>query len=412
MNLPIILPKDLTGPHANPVAVFVESYIRLTQGQGYRAATLRGHLYLIADFGRWLARTHHDVRDIDERVVKHFLRCRFGHKLPANGARPVFRRLLGLIRLADVASAEKPVTPSPAESLIERYRRYLLDELGLAPSTVVGYQWYIRKFLVRQYGGGPVKLRRLQLKDAIRFIREVGREHHGPRHTQLLVAALRSFVRFLYHHGEIGRDFAPAIPNVPHWTLAGLPKYISAEAVQRVLDQCERQTPLGRRNYAMLLLLARLGLRGGEVLRLNLEDLDWESAQITIRATKGPGWTRLPLPPDAAKAIADYLRHDRPSCESRRVFLRAHAPHRGLFANSAIQLAVRTGLKRAGVTAPRMGAHLFRHSLATTMLKQGSSLEDIGQLLRHRSPDTTTLYAKVDLNALRPLALPWPGGVR
>jgi site-specific recombinase XerD len=383
----------------------------LIQRQGYRAATVRLHLQLIASLNRWLIRTHRDLRDLDERVLRRFLHNRFGDRPPTNGAPHVLRRLLGLIRAAGAAAAEKPLSPSPAERLIDNYRRYLVAELGLAPSTVTGYEWHIRKFLLGQYGSGQINLHRLQLQDAIRFIREVG-GHNGPRHTQLLVAALRSFLRFLYHRGEIKNDLAPAIPNVPHWTLASLPKYLSTEAVQCVLSRCERHTPLGRRNYAILLLLARLGLRGGEVLRLNLEDIDWEAARITIRATKGPGWAQLPLPADAAKAIADYLRRDRPSCGSRRVFLRVRAPYTGLSATQAIIFAVRTALKRTGITAPRMGAHLFRHSLATGMLRQGASLEEIGQLLRHRSPNTTAVYAKVDLNTLRPLALAWPGGVR
>ena len=411
MNPPFAIPRDLAGPHAGPLAAYVEPYATLIQGQGYRSATLRLHLQLIANFNRWLVRTHRNLYDVDESVLRRFLRSRFGNRPPANGAPHVLRRLIGLIRATTAVFAERPLLPSPADRLISEYRRYLLDELGLVSATVVGYEWHIRKFLLRQYGAGQIDLRRLQIQDAIRFIREVG-GRSGPRHTQLLVAALRSFLRFLYHRGEISNDLAPAIPNIPHWTLACLPKYISAEAVQRVLSQCERRTPLGRWNYAVLLLLARLGLRGGEVLRLNLDDIDWEASRITIRATKGPGWAQLPLPADAAKAIADYLRRGRPSCDSRRVFLRARAPHAAGFTSSAIHFAVRTALKRAGVTAPRMGAHLFRHSLATSMLKQGASLEEIGQLLRHRSANTTAVYAKVDLNALRPLALSWPGGVR
>jgi len=411
MNLPFVIPKSLAGSHDGPLAAYVESYAALLHSRGYRPATLRLHLQLIARFNRWLARTHRDARDVDERVMRCFLRSRFGSKPPPNGAPHVLRRLLELMRAAGAAAVEKALPPVPAERLVEHYRRYLLAELGLAPSTVTGYEWHVRKFLFRQYGNGKICLRRCQLQDAIRFIREVG-SRSGLRHTQLLVAALRSFFRFLFHRGEIDRDLAPAIPNVPHWTLASLPKYLSAETVERVLSRCERHTPLERRNYAMLSLLARLGLRGREVLHLALEDIDWEASQITIRASKGPGWTRLPLPADTAKAIADYLHQGRPSCDSRRVFVRARAPHSGGLTNSALIFAVRTALKRAGVSAPRMGAHLFRHSLATSMLRQGCSLEEIGQLLRHRSPNTTMVYAKVDLNTLRPLALPWPGGVR
>jgi integrase/recombinase XerD len=171
------------------------------------------------------------------------------------------------------------------QCLIENYRRHLLDDQGLAQSTVVNYAWHVQKFLGEQFGRGAVNLVGLQAQDAIRFIRQTAR-HHSIRHAQLLVAALRSFFRFLHYQGKIETDLAPALPNVANWTLSSLPKYISADAVQRVLDKCDRQTALGRRDYAVLLLLARLGMRGGEVLRLNLEDVDWQNACIIVRARK------------------------------------------------------------------------------------------------------------------------------
>ena len=178
-----------------------------------------------------------------------------------------------------------------------------------------------------------------------------------------------------------------------------------------MLDCSERNTAVGRRNYAILLLLARLGLRACEVVALNLEDIDWENARITIRA-KGGRWNQLPLPTDVGEALALYLRHARPSCPCRRVFIRDRAPRRGFAGSQAICPVVRRAIQRAGVESARKGAHLFRHSLATSMIRQGASLDEIGELLRHRSPNTTAIYAKVDLPALRSLALPWPGGGR
>jgi len=181
--------------------------------------------------------------------------------------------------------------------------------------------------------------------------------------------------------------------------------------VQRVLRHNDCRTPVGRRNYAILQLLARLGLRACEVVALNLEDIDWENARITIRS-KGGRWAQLPLPNDVGKALAAYLRYGRPCCPCRRVFIRDRAPRMG-FANSiAVSTLVMRALKRAGVDSARKGAHLFRHSLATDMIRRGASLDEIGELLRHQSPNTTAIYAKVDLPALRPLALPWPGGAR
>ena len=201
-----------------------------------------------------------------------------------------------------------------------------------------------------------------------------------------------------------------AIPAIARWSLAEVPVYLPAETVERVLARCGRSTPGGRRDYAILTLLARLGLRGGEVLRLELEDLDWESGRIAIRSSKNGQAARLPLPADAGAAIAEYLRRDRPRCDSRRVFLRLSAPHVGFSGSPAISLVVAKALDRAGVTPVRKGAHVFRHSLATAMLGRGASLQEIGQILRHRSLKSTAIYAKVDLEALRGIALPWPGG--
>jgi len=227
----------------------------------------------------------------------------------------------------------------------------------------------------------------------------------------LLVTALRSFLRYLRHQGKVATDLAACVPTVARWSFATLPKFLPAGTVQRVLDRSNRRTPIGRRDYAILFLLARLGLRACEIVALNLEDIDWEKARITIRS-KGGRWAQLPLPTDVGEALALYLRHGRPSCSCRRVFIRDRAPRIG-FANSiAVSTLVMRALERAGVDSARKGAHLFRHSLARDMIRQGASLDEIGELLRHQSPNTTAIYAKVDLPALRPLALPWPGGDR
>ena len=181
--------------------------------------------------------------------------------------------------------------------------------------------------------------------------------------------------------------------------------------MRQVLDHCDRSTSVGRRDYAILLLLARLGLRAGEVVRLNLEDIDWENARITV-CGKGGKWAQFPLPTDVARAIARYLRHDRPRCASRRVFLRSKAPIGGFNRGAAISSLVKEDLAKAGVVSARKGAHLLRHSLAMDMLRRGASFDEIGEVLRHKCSKSTAIYAKIDLQSLRTLALPWPGGVR
>ena len=233
----------------------------------------------------------------------------------------------------------------------------------------------------------------------------------SPGRAKLLVTALRSFLRYLRHQGEISINLSECVPPVAAWSFSAVPKFLPAGTVQRVLDQCERDTPDAKRNYAVLLLLARLGLRACEIVALSLDDIDWDNGRITIRC-KGGRWAQLPLPADAGEAIAIYLRTGRPRCVCRHVFLRHRAPLRGFGDSITVSTIVRRALIRAGIDSARKGTHLFRHTLATDLLREGASLDEIGPLLRHRSPNTTAVYAKVDLTALRTLALPWPGGER
>lgn len=226
-----------------------------------------------------------------------------------------------------------------------------------------------------------------------------------------MTSALRSFLKYAQYTGEVTLDLAAAVPVVPNWLMPSIPRAIPAEQVRELLDSISRQTGLGRRNYAILLLLARLGLRAGEVALLELDDIDWNTGTISVLGKNGLR-NDLPLPADVGKAIAAYLQDGRPSSTSRRVFLRTRGPIRGFRDANAVGTIVRSSLKRAGIDSPTFGAHQFRHGLATNMLRQGASLGEIGDVLGHQHPQTTMIYTKVDLEALRTLALPWPGGVQ
>ena len=193
--------------------------------------------------------------------------------------------------------------------------------------------------------------------------------------------------------------------------MPSIPRGIAPDQVRQLLRQLDRSTAVGRRDYAILLLLARLGLRASEVVTLELEDIDWKAARLSVHGKSGRR-SQLPLPQEVGEAIVAYLRRGRPRSDCRRVFLRAKAPVRGLLGPSAISTVVRHALMRTGIDAPTRGAHQFRHGLATEMLRRGASLGEIGELLGHRSPETTKIYTKVDIDALRTLALSWPGGVR
>ena len=304
----------------------------------------------------------------------------------------------------------KAVHSSQLEQLIGAYERFLLEERNLSPNSIAHLRLFARRFLTEKFGNGLLKLSIIRAPDVTAFIQRHAHDH-GPFCAKHLVGATRSFLRYLHYKGLIDADLSLAVPKVARWRLSTLPKHLPAAQVRQVLRRCDRSTALGRRDYAILLLLARLGLRAGEVVRLRLEDIDWDNARITV-CGKGGRWAQLPLPADVARAIARYLRHGRPRCACRRLFIRDYAPIEGFRRAGSIAMIVKRALGNAGVVSARKGAHLLRHSLATEMLRKRASLDEIGEVLRHKSSDTTAIYAKVDLDSLRALALPWPGGAR
>jgi site-specific recombinase XerC len=271
---------------------------------------------------------------------------------------------------------------------------------------LINYVPTVRSFLTERFKRRTLRLEQVRPHDLHRFILREARRLSRSR-AKLTITALRSFLRFLLQRGKIKVDLAAGLPSVAGWRLSHLPKSLPPEQVKRLLDCCDRSTPSGQRDYAILLLLARLGLRGGEVRALTLSDLDWEGGEIVIRG-KGQRLDRLPLPEDVGKAVANYLRHARPVCSTRTLFIGLRAPLRGL-GQTAICCIVRRVLARAGLNPDLKGAHLLRRSLATDMLRKGATLREIGQLLRHVHPTTTQIYAKVDIEAQRGIALPWMG---
>jgi site-specific recombinase XerD len=310
-----------------------------------------------------------------------------------------------------IRSKKVPAPPqTPVEREVHAFEAYLRHERMLAEATITYYVTFTREFLADRFGRGRVTLARLRAGDVVRFVQRRALRLHVKRAKQL-TTALRAFLHYGRYRGDITQDLVAAVPSVANWSMSSIPRAISATSVRQLLASINRHTARGRRDYAILLLLARLGLRASEVAFLELADLNWEGGQVTVRGKRGVR-AALPVPADVGAAIAAYLRHGRPRSACRRVFLRARAPIHGFAGPSAIACVVRDALERAGVSAPTKGAHQFRHGLATQMLRRGASLTEIGEVLRHQSPETTTIYAKVDLDALRTLALPWPGGAR
>jgi len=387
----------------------LDAYAAGVAEQGYAHHSIRQQIVVIADFSRWLKRKQIDAQALNSEVVDRFLRLRRRQQRVRRGDPKALQRLLAMLRQTGVVKPDKPPVADNARSRItSEFRRYLLQECGRSPATLLNYVPVIEEFLSERFHDRTPNLAMLRAADVTGFVMRHAR-HLSPVRAKLMATALRSFFRYLRHRGAIATDLAGCVPTVPNWSLSTLPRFLPAATVERILERCDRKTSVGRRNHAILLLLARLGVRAGEVVGLNLDDIDWSTGQITIRG-KGGKSAQLPLAADVGAALAAYLRHDRPQSATRSVFLRHRAPLVGFGNSSTISSLVRRALKHAGVESVHTGAHVLRHSLATSLLQQGGSLDEIGELLRHQSPNTTTIYAKVDVTALHTLALPWPGG--
>ena len=395
-----------------PFSEHITGYADLLSQQGYSDYCSWTKIRLVGEFGCWLDRKHVRIVMLDEHQVDVFLRTWLSKKRFRKGERATLTLLLKHLRRKAVIPARLEKTcQSPADLIEQDYRRYLLDERNLVWGTVEGYIAIVRRFLSHIFPEGNVELDKLCPECIAKFVLHDSNSR-GRRACQLATTALRSLLRFLFQKGELPTNLAPSVPTVAGWRLSELPHYLEPAQVEKVLKCCDRDRKVGKRNYAILLLLARLGLRAGEVAQLSLEDIDWGAGELRIQG-KGGRIDRLPLPQSVGEAIADYLLKARPDCSSRRVFVYIRAPHKGFTCPpNGICCLVRRALERAQLNPPHKGAHVLRHSLATEMLGNGASLTQIGRVLRHRQIQTTEIYAKVNLDALRKLAQPWPGGVQ
>lgn len=406
--------KTQCGFHDRPFGCFLDDYATQLKDRGYVSTTIYQYVWIATDWCRWLRRSKSRASNLNSRGIKNYLLHRHRTHCPTRLDHPALEGFLSFLHEKGIAHKDvMPVVMTPLRKEVQAFQHYLNQERRLRLSTQGGYLVFIRRFLTEQFGRGPVRYDRLCVTTVTDFVRR-----HAPKLSQggkpVLLTALRVFLRYLRYRDLIVTDLAACVPRVANWRLSSLPKFIPSKDVQKLLRSCDYSTPRGSRNYAILLILARLGLRVGEVLSLQLEDICWGTGELLIRS-KGGRMDRMPLPHDVGQAIAAYLKKGRPRCSSRHLFIRALAPHRPLSARSAaLSKMVHRALDRAGIQAPtpRRGAHLLRHSLATSMLQNGASLPEIAQILRHRRLDTTALYAKVDDRALSTVARPWPGGAR
>lgn len=389
---------------AGPLGPHAASFRRELEEQGYTPNATCDQLRLMAHLSRWVVAHKVDLVQLDDAQIDRFLaaRRRQGYTLwlskKATAPMLAHLRALGVVPGPEVSA---PTTP--AEAALAEYRDYLLDERGLAAGTVVSYTATARAFFVWA-GEGALRLDRLGASDVIDFVRTRcdGRRVGSAKDV---ACGTRALLRYLFVSGAIDAELAVVVPTVAGWKMASLPTFLTREQVDQLLGSCDRRTTFGRRDYAVLVLLARMGLRAGEIAGLALSDIDWRAGEIVVRG-KARRQERLPLPVEVGEALAGWLKRGRPRCACPEVVTRVRAPHRRL-SSSGISAIVAAACKRAGL--PVVRAHRLRHSAATEMLQAGADLLEVGQVLRHQSVLTTAIYAKVDRKVLSTLAVPWPG---
>ena len=390
---------------SGPLAPFAAGYESWLRSRAYSPSAAANRVYQFDQLSRWLQREGLGVGELTGEQAERFAAARRAAGL-ATWAAPRSAMLpVGYLRgLGAPPPPVLVVAQGPLQELLADYRRYLSVERGLSDHTVFdAYEPAARLFLTAVGANRHVNLDQLCAAQVTSFLAKEcpKRSVSGARD---LVCALRSLLRYLHVAGLIEAPLVWAVPSVADLRDRSLPRGLEPAAVRRLLASCDRRRLVGRRDYAILLLLSRLGLRAGEVAGMRLDDVDWRRGELLVRG-KGSRLDVLPLPVDVGEAVVSYLRR-RPRCDCRALFVRVTAP-RVAMDRCTVAWVVRAACDRAGLA--RVGAHRLRHTAATEMLRAGASLAEIGQVLRHREQKTTAIYAKVDRKALRPLARPWPG---
>lgn len=393
-----------------PLESYVGGFAEELATRGYTRCSAEQHVCFIAHLDRWMAARGMGAGDLTEAVVQWYLAERrtagYVNYRSGKAMRPLLAYLDGLGVLP-----REEVERGPVPALLERYRSYLLSERGVTPATARCYLDAVKPFVVSRLRGDELELSGLRAAEVTGYV--VAACPGRPQGTaELIVTTLRSLLIFLHIEGVIAESLAHAVPSVAGWRLSGLPRPLEPDQLRRLLASCDRRSRMGRRDYAILLLLSRLGLRAGEVAVLGLDDLDWRAGEIVVRG-KANRTERLPLPTDVGAAITAYLRRGRQrTAQGRSVFIRGKAPHRAL-TTAGVSMVVHDAAQPAGLGT--MHAHRLRHTAATAMLRAGTPLTEAELVLRQRRAMTTAIYAKVDRDALDVLAHPWPqstGGER
>jgi integrase/recombinase XerD len=392
---------------SGPFGAELEGFAEYLGQCGYSRISARRHLRSAEHFTHWARRRTVCVDAADGFAISkfgdHLPRCRCGRYDCRDRTSIVAGVRLFVEHLHEAIPVIRSTEPVPLEApLLKSFGDWMRKQRGTTDATLCNYARPIRA-LIERFGDAPSHLNARGLRE---FVLQQSRRTGwaGAKHC---TTALRTFLRFLIAEGRCPAALLGAIPTLAHWRLSSVPRYLPPEDVERLIASCDVSSPVGLRDRAILLLLARLGLRAGDIVGLRLKDIDWKNARISV-CGKGRQQTRLPLSREVGRAIVAYLQGGRPPAGTDALFLRTRAPFRALGSHCAVSMLVGKAIRRAGINRPSRGAaHLLRHSLASSMLRQGASLQDIAAVLRHRSVETTQIYAKVDVTALMHIAQPW-----
>lgn len=395
---------------SGPLAAYAEGFYGDLIAQGYTSWSATNQLRLLAHLSRWLEGEGLQAAGLTEQDLVRFARARreagYVHLFSPRALAPLLRHLRAF---GVVAESTPTLSTGPVDEILVDFGGYLVRERGVSAGTARNYQHVARSFLAGcgyadDHGAG------LTARHVNSFLRVQART--GGRSLRHTVSALRCLLSFLHLRGHTAWSLVGSVPSPPGWHHPALPRGVEPDRVAKMLECCDRQTAVGRRDYAILIVLARLGLRAGEVAALTLDDIDWRAGDLVVRG-KADRWERLPLPADVGQALAEHLRDEGSRSRSsgdRHVFVRVRAPHGGL-SNHGVCSVVRDACDRAKL--PRIGAHRLRHTAATAIRRAGAPLSEVAQLLRHRRLATTATYSvvdHVDREALRGIARPWPQG--
>ena len=402
-------PSEIQSLRYGPDGPLLETFAKELCHGGYAEITARSHIRAAEHFLCWRELEGIPISSLSQKFLEHFERHLDRCQCPRYGSRnrrillKGARLFLKYLRSAGISTAPVMESTSQDPVLVTEFCLWMRQQRGAGDRALYNYNHFIRQ-LLKRLGEDPAKFDAQSLRQ---FLLEKSQQS-GWATVKSCTTALRMFLRFLIAEGKCAPGLDAAIPVLAHWRLSSLPRYIQPEEVERIIACCNLKSPVGRRNRAIIILLARLGLRAGDIVNLSLGDIDWEGAWVYVSG-KGRRQTRLPLTQEVGDAIIDYIQYGRPQTETDVLFIRSRAPFFAFSSPVSVSNIVARAMRRAGVTCRVRGAaHVLRHSVATSMLRQGASLQDIASILRHRSIETTEIYAKVDVATLRQIAQPWP----